>query len=634
MRKFPFTQQLNKSARSLMGTVGAGIDTVMDAVGALRVFKRPVVADILLLLLPLLALFLWSISLQTVTLNDMNDLGLISALSPRIIAGLAILVVSFAVTLQRQEVRVSLLAFQLICIILILYATPNLIEEAPRFAPVYRHAGYTDYIMQNGTVAASLDIYFNWPGFFVLSALFTRVAGYSTILTYAGWAPVFFNLIYLGPMYTIFTSITTNKRLVWLSLLFFQLTNWVGQDYFSPQGFNFFLYLVIIAILLKWFRMPPKKQVQLGKDASLVQKFFAWLKAPDTQSPSIGPWQRRGLLCCMILVFGLIVFSHPLTPFFTLLSVSALVVFRRCYPFWLPILMVAMMAFWYIVVAGPYLSRHYNLLASLGNLFGNLPTTITSGKLSGDPLYHIIAIVRLSMTVLLWLLAFLGGMKRLRQGNRDITPILLAIAGFPLLAAQSYGGEILMRIYLFTEPFMCFFAASLFFDNSAAIARKPTRARAAFPWRTATITVSSLILLSVFFFTRYGDERVNYVSYDEWNAVQYLYQIAPANAYIVEAWSDAPIPFENYAKYTIDTLTYDLPEAVINPNIDEIVQFFENDGYLNSYIFFSQEEQVQATSYGGMPGDTLQRLEIGLLHTGKFKLIYRNSDAQILQFIG
>src|SRR5258708_22885807 len=501
MRKFPFSQQLNRAARSLIGTVKAGIDTVMDAAGALRGFKRPVVADILLLLLPLLALFLWSISLQTVTLNDMNDLGLISALSPRIIAGLAILVVSFAVTLQRQEVRVSLLAFQLICIILILYATPNLIEEAPRFAPVYRHAGYTDYIMQNGTVAASLDIYFNLPCFFVLSSLFTRGAGYSTILTYAGWAPVFFNLIYLGPMYVIFTSITTNKRLVWLSLLFFQLSNWVGQDYFSPQGFNFFLYLVIIAILLKWFRMPPKKQVQLGKDASLVQKFFAWLKAPDTQSSSIGPWQRRGLLCCMILVFGLIVFSHPLTPFFTLLSVSALVVFRRCYPFWLPILMVAMMAFWYIVVAGPYLSRHYNLLASLGNLFGNLPTTITSGKLSGDPLYHIIAIVRLSMTVLLWLLAFLGGMKRLRQGNRDITPILLAIAGFPLLAAQSYGGEILMRIYLFTEPFMCFFAASLFFDNSA-IARKPPRARAAFPWRTATITVSSLIFLLVFFFTR------------------------------------------------------------------------------------------------------------------------------------
>ena len=38
--------------------------------------------DITLLLAPLLALFLWLISLRTISLNDMNDLGLISALSP------------------------------------------------------------------------------------------------------------------------------------------------------------------------------------------------------------------------------------------------------------------------------------------------------------------------------------------------------------------------------------------------------------------------------------------------------------------------------------------------------------------------------------------------------------------------
>src|SRR5258708_10025778 len=191
-------------------------------------------------------------------------------------------------------------------------------------------------------------------------------------------------------MYVIFTSITTNKRLVWLSLLFFQLTNWVGQDYFSPQGFNFFLYLVIIAILLKWFRMPPKKQVQLGKDASLVQKFFAWLKAPATQSAYIGHWQRRGLLCCLILVFGLIVFSHPLTPFFTLLSVSALVVFRRCYPFWLPILIVAMMAFWYIIVACPYFASPHNFLASLLDIFFIFSTNISFLQISCAALSPII----------------------------------------------------------------------------------------------------------------------------------------------------------------------------------------------------------------------------------------------------
>src|SRR2546422_651786 len=114
------------------------------------------------------------------------------------------------------------------------------------------------YIMRTGTADPNLDTYFSWPGFFVLSAFVTQVAGYQSILSYAGWAPVFNNLIYVGPMYMIFTSFTTDKRLIWLGLWFFYLTNWIGQDYFSPQGLNFFLYLVIIAILLKWFKIPPK----------------------------------------------------------------------------------------------------------------------------------------------------------------------------------------------------------------------------------------------------------------------------------------------------------------------------------------------------------------------------------------
>src|SRR6266487_849605 len=106
-------------------------------------------------------------------------------------------------------------------------------------------------IMRTGSVDPGLDAYFNWPGFFVLSAFVTQIIGYHDILPLAAWAPVFFNLIYLGPLYMIYTSATTDKRLVWLGPWFFYLTNWIGQDYFSPQGFNFFLYLVIIATLLK-----------------------------------------------------------------------------------------------------------------------------------------------------------------------------------------------------------------------------------------------------------------------------------------------------------------------------------------------------------------------------------------------
>ncbi|HET7638091.1 MAG TPA: hypothetical protein VFK47_05055, partial [Ktedonobacteraceae bacterium] len=217
--------------------------------------------DAVSVLLPLCALFLWVISLKDVNIRAMTDLGLVSVLPASIIIALAILTISFCLILRQPELRVPIILLHLFLLIFMLYGITTLVEEAPRFAIVYRHAGYTEYIMRTGSVDPNLDAYFNWPGFFVLSAFMTKITGYHDILPFAAWAPVFFNLIYLGPLYMIFTSATTDKRIVWLALWFFYMTNWIAQDYFSPQGLNFFFYLVIIAILLKWFKKPtPMRQ--------------------------------------------------------------------------------------------------------------------------------------------------------------------------------------------------------------------------------------------------------------------------------------------------------------------------------------------------------------------------------------
>jgi hypothetical protein len=596
--------------------------------------KQIKLLDMICVLLLLLAFFLWAISLQQVSIKDMNDLGLISVLSPNIIAGLCILIVSFTLTLQRQEFRISLLALHLICIIVILYGTPNLIEGVLHFDVIYKHAGYTEYIMRTGTVDPYLDTYFNWPGFFVLSALTTKLSGYSTILSYAGWAPVFFNIIYLGPMYIIFTSITTNRRLIWLSLLFFYITNWIGQDYFSPQGLNFFLYLVIMAIILKWFKKNPKAKSssqfrQTNRQHLSVRRgFIEWLEAPDPFVTTIQPWQRRGLLCYLIFIFGLIVYSHPLTPFFTLVSIMLLIAFRRCYPFWLPILTAFLTAAWIFIMARPFLTEHVNMIVSnLGDLMGNVPKSITSGSFGESHLYQVVAKMRLFMTFLIWFLAFLGGLKRLRQGYRDITYILLATAGFSLIIAQSYGGEMLLRIYLFTLPFLVLFAANLFCSKPTLMKRTTS------PWRTVLIIVINLILLGGFFFTRYGDERVYYFTNDEWKAAQYLYEIAPSNSLFLEAWNNTPLQYENYEKYNIQSLTDLNPNAVIHTKANSVIQYLKSVRASKSYIIFTQGEQAQASAWSGLPSDILNRLEERLLQSGKFRIIYSNSNAQILQFI-
>src|SRR6266566_4004926 len=89
--------------------------------------KGDIIIDVVLCLTPLGALLVWCLSLQSINVRMMNDLGLISVLSPGMIVASGILVVSFILTLQRKKFRTSLLALHLVCILLILYATPTLV---------------------------------------------------------------------------------------------------------------------------------------------------------------------------------------------------------------------------------------------------------------------------------------------------------------------------------------------------------------------------------------------------------------------------------------------------------------------------------------------------------------------------
>jgi hypothetical protein len=584
----------------------------------------------LYVLLPLSALFLWSISLKYIDIRQMNDLGLISVFPYLTIIALIILMLSFCLTLR--QLRVPIILLHLVLLIVMLYGVTALIEEAPRFSVVYRHAGYTEYIMRTGTVNPGLDAYFNWPGFFVLVAFVTRIAGYHDILAYAAWAPVFFNLLYLGPMYMIFAAATTDKRLVWLGLWFFYLTNWIGQDYFSPQGFDFFLYLVIIAILLRWFKAAPATRPLLGQQhwkrlgyfSRFAQGLHDWLVAPDALSTPSQPRQRIALLASMVAIFALIVFCHPLTPFFVIVSVTALVVFRRCKPVWLPVLMAAMTGAWIIFMTQSFLAGHLDWIAgSFGQISSTISSNVTS-KVAGSPEHTFIIQIRFIMTVLIWVLAFVGGVQRLRKGYRDVTCVLLAIAPFPLLITQPYGGEMLLRIYLFSLPLMAFFVAANF--HTTPVTRTSR-------WGTAAIAGASMILLAGFLFTRYGNERMDYMTNAEVNGVRYLYSVAQPNSIFIEGWDGTPWQFQDYEKYDTYSMTDALPDAVARGDVHAVVQFIEGVKHSNAYLIFTRSQKATADATSGMPPGTLDRLEDKLIASGKFTMVYSNSDAQIFMFI-
>ncbi len=609
----------------------------------------PNVMDIICLLLPAGTFLCWWSTLGSVNIAAMNDLGLVSVMPRLMIICLMVMMVSFCLTLQQPRPRTSLLLLHVVLLIIMLYGVTGLVEQVPRFNIVYRHNGYTEYIMRTGTSDPHLDAYFNWPGFFILTAFITRASGLHDILSYADLAPVFYNLFYLGPLYVLFNTFTTNKRLVWLAIWIFFITNWIGQDYISPQGFFFFVYLLIMAILLKWFKTPPdvvaRRPLRQHRHFRWYFALYRWLTAPDPIATPLPALQRAALLVSVVIMMAFMTYSHQLTPFFLVIVTIPLIIFGRISRklWWLPCLVLAMAFGWLFTMAQPYLIGHSsNIFGSLGNILSSFNANVSS-RVSGDPQHTFVARLRLLMPLGLWGLAFVGAMFRLLKGHRDATIVIMALTPFPLFIAQPYGGEMLLRCYLFSQPPMVFLCASIFYEVPSLATSKRLRwierikgpiARIYGVQGTA-ISCLLIIFMATFLYTRYGNELMDYKTYDEVRGVIHLYDIAPPKSMFFEAWHGSPWQIQDFEKFSLIDPSVDtaLSDAIGRLDVNYIVHYMWQHRNSNVYLFFTRTQFATFDGTSGFPAGGLQKFEVAVQASGKFNLIYRTQDVQIFQLI-
>ena len=235
---------------------GGGLTPPTSAADEHRVRGRPW-RGILQLIPVVVAMLVWGFSLPGIDIRGMTDLGLVSVLTPTVYVALGLLTFSFCFTLLKLDTHWIVPALHLIALIVIIHGTPAILYDTLRYSWAWKHVGIVDYIQRNGSVDPSMPVlqaYHSWPGFFALVALLTETAGLGSALSFASWGPVFFNILFAGALLFVFRSLTTDMRLVWFAVWLFVASNWVGQDYFSPQAENYFLYLVILGICLHWFR--------------------------------------------------------------------------------------------------------------------------------------------------------------------------------------------------------------------------------------------------------------------------------------------------------------------------------------------------------------------------------------------
>lgn len=575
--------------------------------------------------LAILSLAGWVAVLRHVDARDIDDRGLISVLPLSAYGFIALISVSFVLTLRVRPVLSPVLVLHIAALVVMLYGAPAFFEAMPRFVTAWLHVGLSEAIGRTGELFPLRDARFDWPGFFILGAFLSSVANVESLLGVLPWIPPIQTLLYLGPLYLIARSATSDGRLVWLSLWFFCLMNWVGQDYYSPQGFNVLLYLTVLAILLTWFRRPAVTGTLSARLSGLFRRARGRRDSVAGGSPPDGirwgrvaPISNReqvGLVAIIGLLFGASVASHQLTPFALLGSVLLLTLLGRVRLSGLSLLMFVLLASWLLFRASTFLAGHLaGLLEDIGRPDQFAASNIAD-RLVGSAGHFVVLQARLGFTLGIWVLALIGFVRAARARRVDLALVALAVAPFGLMLLQGYGGEMLLRIYLFSVPFMAFLAASAFLP-------KPRSGT----WLVSSgLAVVSLGLAGGLLLTRYGNEKADLVTFEDYQALEYVIRLARPGELIASVNEAVPNGYSEWEQHR--TTSLDGPWR--DGDIDELVSELDSRRRLglDGYFVVTRGQRAYAELFWGMTDAEWNERVRGL--DAALERVYSNQDAAV-----
>jgi hypothetical protein len=461
-----------------------------------------------LLTAALLLYWVPALRLGEADLDGMGGLGLISVLPLPTLAGAALLATVFASLLWLGREHKALLLITLLTTVVSLHALPAVIETEPRFATAWQHLGFLDYIDRTGSAVPDLDARWSWPGFFAVAAFVAKACGVTDFTEVIRWWPLTMQLLYLAPMFLLVRSMRASWRAKWTGIWIFVLSGWVGQDYFSPQGFTYLLYLVFAAVLLVWFR-PPR---------------VIWTKKRPGEV-EVEPTSRRQRAVLLMLVIGLFAASvpaHQLTPFVMLGVLAALVLIGKSELRGLPILFGVLVAFWVGFMAEPYWSGHFDeLFGGVGGVGSNVSSSV-SGRIEGGSSTHkLVLYTRVLLAGSVMAAACYGWWRRRDHKYRERSLLVLTFVPFLGFGMQSYGGEMALRVFMFALPGAALLAGLALFPRTGVTAKERDKDRVSVAPLAALM--AGLVLIGGFLVARWGNEPFERIRPDEVAAMEYVY---------------------------------------------------------------------------------------------------------------
>ncbi len=551
--------------------------------------------------------------------------GLISAFPVGAWVCLAVLTVSFVAALYWRPDDMVVPLLHVVGLVLLLDGAAPLSENAARWSISWYTAGFVNQINSAGVVLAHTDARWSWPGFFAGAAALLRPAGIPNADQLLLWTPVVLSMAYLAPLMAIARSVTASRRAPWLALWVFTGANWTQQSYFSPQGVIFLLFLISVALALHFFGHRAGEVAQatglscrrrvssLSARASRLAAHIRRTAKFEDVAAVTSRGQRIGALVVLLVLMAASTVSHQLTPVALFLDLGVLALLGRLRARSLPVLLAAMIFLYISYFATDFWSGHFSQLIGIGGGGGSSFSQNVGQRIVGAQAHRIVVYLRLLFTASIWVLAAAGALRRLRRGRADVTTVCLFATPLILPVVQPYGGEALIRAFLYGLPFAAILVASALLPSGRKLRS----------W--AALAAVLLVAIPVYVVAAYGNEQFEEIRPNEVAAVTWFYAHAVDGSVLLALEPDVPGPTEKLATDPWITLS----GPITTPAIVKSLQKQK----VPAYVVLTASQQDYGIINDGLAPGWEQQIQSQLSARPDLRVVFQKPDATIFQYV-
>jgi hypothetical protein len=566
----------------------------------------------------------WVASVGRIHPYHTGAVGLVAQLPVLWWAGLLLVIAAVGFELSLVRIRPATMVLSVLALACVLHGTLPASETAPRFDAAYSVAGFSQQIADTGKTLPRFDARFSWFGVFSAAGMAARAMHVGT-LWFLRWAPLAFEVLYLVPVKALANVSLKSSRAQWAALPIFLAGNWIDQDYFSPQAIALFLYLVVLVIAVRTFAdhgAQPRliaRMMETRRYRSLTIGATRLLRAPLDAVPAesfpedSSRGARAALLGVVIVLCGVLALSHQISPVTLTIVLAVLVCVGRTQLrtvwLWVAFFVIA----WLSWEARAYWSGHLTkIFGGVGQVGATVSVTVVHHARSNSIGRSLVEGGRAAEAVVTLLGAAIGAFILWRRGRTIWTVVVLALTPVVTGGVVSYGGEVALRILLFSlAPLAVLVAAML--DGP------PTRRSA-----VVLFAATGLVLVALFPLNRFGNESFEAFAPGDVAAATWIHEHAPDNSDIFVFNKDEPLLFSHVGDYKItelDDLLYASPATIAK------VGFPPKGGY----VYLTRSQYEFGVVYDQLPTDWLAKFEHSLAQVPFIHPVYVNSTAEVLQ---